>query len=105
MFKEAVSFRSTALAAALAGALLATAPAANAVPVAWTNWATVSLSGTGELGPGISVSPPSLDFGTVDVRGPVPVSFTGLGDLPGGSITSEAYDVSPDGSVMRWSFT
>src|SRR4051812_26154218 len=63
MFKAAFPFRSTALAAAVAGASLAAAPAAHAVPVAWTNWATVSLSGgtaggviTPASGPAINVA-------------------------------------------------
>jgi len=63
MVKEETSFRSSALAVAIAGALLTAAPAAQAVDVAWTNWLTVSLSGgtatgviTPSSGPAINVA-------------------------------------------------
>jgi hypothetical protein len=63
MSKQEATFRRGAIAVAIAGAAFAAAPAAQAVPVAWTDWTTVSLSGgtatgviTPSSGPAINVS-------------------------------------------------
>ena len=50
MFKEDTFFRSSPLAVAVAGALLAAAPAAHAVDVAWTDWTAVSIPGNSANG-------------------------------------------------------
>jgi hypothetical protein len=67
MFKEENSFRGSALAIAIAGATLAAAPAAHAVPVAWTDWTTVSLSGGTATGVITPSSGPAID---VSLSGP-----------------------------------
>ena len=63
MSKQEATFRRGAIAAAVAGAAFAATPAAQAVPVAWTDWTTVSLSGgtasgviTPSSGPAINVT-------------------------------------------------
>jgi hypothetical protein len=63
MFKQKTKLRRGALAVAVAGAWLATAPAAHAGPVDWTDWTAVSLPGgtasgviTPSSGPAINVS-------------------------------------------------
>ena len=63
MFKEDIFFRRSPLAVAIAGALLAAAPAAHALDVAWTDWTAVSIPGnsangviTPSAGPAINVT-------------------------------------------------
>lgn len=81
MFKEETRFRGSAIAAAIAGAFLAAAPTAHAVPVAWTNWTTLNL-GAGTAGGVITPSPgPAIN-----------VSLTGPNN--GGSI-SETFGFGP----------
>jgi hypothetical protein len=81
MFKEQTCFRSSALAVAITGALLAAAPAAQAVNIAWTDWTTVSLNG----GTATGVITPS--------SGPV-INVALSGPNAGGSI-SETFGLGP----------
>jgi hypothetical protein len=67
MFKEENSFRSGALAIAVVGASLLAAPAAQAVPIAWTNWTAVSLNGGTAAG---VITPPSGPAINVSLTGP-----------------------------------
>jgi hypothetical protein len=63
MFENKTVLRRGALAVAVAGAWLAAAPAANAVPVAWTDWTTVSLSGGTASGVITPSSGPAINVG------------------------------------------
>ena len=86
MIKDRMRLYRSVLAAAVAGAALAAAPAAHAVTVAWTNWVTVSLAGGSATGVITPSAGPSFD---VVLSGP----------NAGGSI-SETFVLGPEATYI-----